>query len=500
MTHRGSDILGAALCLAVSLGSARAESTASPVQQTGTALSGPAHPGYEKIKHIIVIMQENRSFDHYFGTFPGADGIAMKDGVPTVCLPSSRSMACIAPYHTNTDIFGGGQHGTANGMRDIDGGRMDGFVIEGEKGERGCRWFENRPECTAETTDVMGYLDDREIPNYWAYARNFVLQDHMFESALGWSLPAHLFIVSGWSATCDQQGDPMSCHSDLLDLKKASWWQQQKYRLIHYAKRLHILPKTYAFMDHVQGEERDYAWTDLTYLLHKYGVSWSYYISAGPEPDCENDDEQDCVLKYQDQLTPGDWNPLRMFDTVKEDKQLDNIRDISEFYQAASQGNLPAVSWVVPNGEVSEHAPGRVSAGQSYVTGLINAVMNGPDWDSSVIFLTWDDWGGFYDHVPPPRIDENGYGLRVPALVISPYAKKNYIDDTVKSFDGYMKFIEDVFIAGARIDPKTDGRPDPRPTVREAVDSAGDFSEDFDFNQAPRPPLLLPQNPQTDLQ
>jgi hypothetical protein len=93
--------------------------------------------------------------------------------------------------------------------------------------------------------------------------------------------------------------------------------------------------------------------------------------------------------------------------------------------------------------------------------------MEGPDWDSTAIFLSWDDWGGFYDHVVPPQIDDNGYGLRVPGLVISPYAKRGYIDHQVLSSDAYLKFIEDDFLGGARLDPKTDGRPDPRPDVRE---------------------------------
>jgi phospholipase C len=129
------------------------------------------------------------------------------------------------------------------------------------------------------------------------------------------------------------------------------------------------------------------------------------------------------------------------------------------------------------------------------VTALINAVMKGPDWNSSAIFLTWDDWGGFYDHVVPPSVDQNGYGIRVPGLVISPYAKQGFIDHQTLSFDAYAKFIEDDFLSGQRLDPKTDGRPDLRPTVREAVPRLGDLVDDFNFAQAPRPPTLLPLFP-----
>jgi len=157
------------------------------------------------------------------------------------------------------------------------------------------------------------------------------------------------------------------------------------------------------------------------------------------------------------------------------------------------------VSWITPNGRVSEHPPGLISTGESYVTSLINAIMRGPDWSSTAIFVAWDDWGGFYDHVMPPQVDLQGYGLRVPGLVISPYAKQGFIDHQTLSFDAYVKFIEDDFLGGQRLDPKTDGRPDPRPDVRENLPVLGDLSADFDFNQQPRAPVVLPDNPPTDL-
>ena len=153
----------------------------------------------------------------------------------------------------------------------------------------------------------------------------------------------------------------------------------------------------------------------------------------------------------------------------------------------------------MPSGEVSEHPPAPVSFGQSYVTSLINAVMNGPDWDSTAIFVAWDDWGGFYDHVVPPTVDQNGYGLRVPGMVISPYAKRGYVDHQTLSFDAYDKFIEDDFLNGQRIDPATDGRPDPRPDVRENEKILGNLVNDFNFNQSPRAPVPLPVHPKTTL-
>jgi phospholipase C len=135
--------------------------------------------------------------------------------------------------------------------------------------------------------------------------------------------------------------------------------------------------------------------------------------------------------------------------------------------------------------------------GEAWVTDIVNAVMSGPDWKSTAIFVTWDDWGGFYDHVRPPRVDADGYGLRVPGLVISPYARRGMVDHQTLSFDAYIKFIEDDFLAGDRIDPATDGRPDSRPDVRENLRLLGDLRRDFDFSQPPRAPLLLAPCPAT---
>ena len=410
-------------------------------------------------------MQENRSFDSYFGTYPGVDGIPMKNGTPTVCVNDPRNGQCVKPYHDTNDKNGGGPHGAPAATADINGGKMDGFIAQAEKASKGCV-DANNPNCSNSTTpDVMGYHDAREIPNYWSYAKDFVLQDHMFEPNASWSLPSHLFMVSGWSAKCSTPGDPASCVNSLNGASGTKG----------------VL-------------KNDYAWTDLSYLLYKNKVSWAYYLDQGTQPDCA-DDQMTCPQKGQKVKVPGIWNPLPQFDTVKQDGQLSNIQDIGNFSTAAQKGTLPAVSWVTPNGTDSEHPPALVSTGQSYVTGLINAVMKGPDWNSTAIFLAWDDWGGFYDHVTPPNVDQNGYGLRVPGLVISPYARQGYIDKQTLSFDAYLKFIEDDFLNGARIDPKTDGRPDPRPDVRENVSILGNLQNDFDFSQSPRSPILLSQHP-----
>ncbi|MBV9915594.1 MAG: hypothetical protein JO153_03755 [Solirubrobacterales bacterium] len=416
-----------------------------------------------KIRHVVVIMQENRSFDSYFGTFRGADGIPAG-----VCVPDPLHGGCVAPFHDPADKNAGGPHGMVNAKADINGGAMSGFVAQAERGRK-CT--SNNPNCSpcqqagqSRCIDVMGYHDAREIPNYWRYANDFVLQDHMYEPNASWSLPEHLFMVSEWSAFCTNPVDPFSCKNALQNPNPSDG-------------------------------QAHYAWTDLTYLLHKAGVSWGYYVFKGTEPDCEDDTAVTCNGVPQNAATPGIWNPLPSFTTVRQDGQVGNVQSLTNFYRQARGGTLPAVSWIDPNGKLSEHPPALVSAGQTYVTGLINAIMSGPEWNSTAIFLSWDDWGGFYDHVVPPVADINGYGLRVPGIVISPYARQHLIDHQTLSHDAYNKFIEDDFLGGQRLNPANDGRPDPRPDVREASPLLGDLRADFDFAARPRPPEILPVHP-----
>jgi phospholipase C len=347
----------------------------------------------------------------------------------------------------------------------------------------------------------MGYHTQSDIPNYWAYANDFVLQDHMYEPNASWSMPAHLFLVSAWSAYCTQHVAASCTNADTL---KTIPDRPQYVPAVCCGENgptaggVTKLNKN-GRPKKTQAGQPIYAWTDLTYLLHQHDISWGYYVVTGSEPDCENDDAMSCAAVHQSASTPGIWNPLPWFDTVQQDHQLANIQSVQRFYDAAKQGTLPAVSWVVPSNTVSEHPPSRVSDGQSYVTSLVNAIMASPDWSSTAIFLSWDDWGGFYDHVVPPTVDENGYGLRVPGITISAYAKRGVIDHQTLSFDAYLKFIEDDFLSSQRLDPKTDGRPDPRPTVREDVAILGDLTQDFDFDQPPRSPVPLPVHPHTTL-
>jgi phospholipase C len=439
--------------------------------------------GIHKIQHVVIIMQENRSFDSYFGTYPGADGI--RHGT---CLPDPVHGGCVRPFHNPADRNFGGPHSAQNAAADVHGGSMDGFVGQAEGGFRCSSVDPNCSPCeqsnvsnhASRCMDVLGYHDAREIPNYWRYARDYVLQDHMFEPILSWSLPEHLYEVSEWSAYCTNPLDAFSCRP-ALQKPNPDW-----------------VPGPFGPDSGVAGPSdhtTHYAWTDLTYLLHANHVSWAYYVFKGTEPDCENDAATSCAPVAQGPHTHGIWNPLPDFTDVRQDHQLGNVQSLSNFFAATKHGSLPAVSWIIPNGTVSEHPKNLVSAGQTYVTGLINAIMRSPDWSSTAIFLSWDDWGGFYDHVVPPRVDRFGLGMRVPGLVISPYARRGAVDNQILSHDSYVRFIEDDFLGGQRLEPATDGRPDPRSSVREASPVLGSVAGAFDFNQRPRPPEILPIHP-----
>ncbi len=453
-----------------------AVASSQPTKHARTGVSASRYAvasGIHKIKHIVIIMQENRSFDNYFGTYPKAAGIPGLGGhsgkVP--CIPAPAKHRCVKPYHDRQDTNYGGPHDVAASAADIAGGKMNGFLSEQEQAVAKCGCGTPNPP-----NDAVGYHTSKELPNYWKYANDFVLQDHMFQPEASWSLPSHLYLVSLWSAHCANHS-PSSCkNNDSKPGNPPNWGH------------------------HPTRKPPIYAWTDLTYLLHKHKISWRFYIFKGIEPDCETDTSLTCKPVTQGPKSSPIWNPLRYFDTVRKDGQLKNIESINHFFNAAGKGTLPAVSWIMPNQQVSEHPLiAKISKGQTYVTGVINTIMQSPDWKSTAIFLTWDDWGGFYDHVRPPHVDQNGYGLQVPALMISPYAKKGYIDHQVLSFDAYAKFIEDDFMGSQRINPKTDGRPDPRPDVREKSSKLGDLIKEFNFNQAPRKPVILPVHPKTDL-
>ena len=406
----------------------------SPHARTTPPLNAP--PGLEKIQHFVFIMQENRSFDSYFGAYPGAEGTP-----PGICLTDpTAGQQCEAPYHDTKNVNRGGPHGWDNAHGSIDNGLMDGFLIQSYKGVsfggQGKPCLPPDPNCTPGTNprDVMGWHDYREIPNYWDYAKLYVLQDAMFESVASYSLPAHLYMLAA------QSGGYV-----------ASAGQRQ--------------PSTYNF-------------PEITELLTSGQLDWKYYVTSGTEPDTEDGEvvgSQSDVK--QDPLKYTFWNPLPAFPAVMGDpREVSRLVDVSQFYADAARGTLPQVSWVIPSGAVSEHPPGGLQQGMEYVTGLVNAVMNSPDWSTTAIFISWDDWGGFYDHVPPPQIDKYGLGIRTPGIVISPYAKEGFIDHKTYSFESWLRIVEERF----GVMPMT---------ARD--NKANDMIDAFDFTLQPRSPVLL---------
>ena len=305
-----------------------AASTAPDPTSTGVRAETGSSSGIEQIDHVIIIVQENRSFDHYFGTYPGADGIPTRaNGHTRVCIPNPFGRRCAKPYHSDSLFQEGGPHARPASTADINEGRMNGFIrVLGSK-QSYCHVTPSLPGCAGRLgpqsqADVMSWHDDREIPNYWAYAEHFVLQDRMFGPTDSWTLPAHLFLVSAWSASCSDPPDPMSCTSD-VSLRGPK-------DLVRY------------------GQRPRYAWTDITYLLHEAGVSWAYYIHRGTCLD------KPCDHPVDGGTTPAK-NPLIGFVTVHQNEQLGNIRTHPDYFAAARSGAPPSVSWIVPGDCCSEH-------------------------------------------------------------------------------------------------------------------------------------------------
>ncbi len=381
-----------------------------------------ADRGLDKITHVIWIIQENHSFDNYFGTFPGADGIPLSTCLPK--LPGGKS--CVKPFHMpkgepvcDLNHLWNAAHAA------YDNGHMDGFV-----------WAEGSPY-------TMGHYDQQDIPNYWAYARHFTLCDHFFSSLMGPSDPNHLYTVAA------QSGGLVGVAS----LKAA---------------------------ERFLGELDGFTFASMVGLFGRSNISWKYYVETRPVPPGQSAGG----LRYPDPKIYNGWNVLPGFKNVRTNPaMMARLVDLKEYFTDLRQGSLPQVCWIVPDDQDSEHPPeaaAPVAQGMWYVTRLVNALMESQYWKDSVVFLTWDDYGGFYDHVPPPQVDAYGYGPRVPTLVISPYAKRHYISHYTYDFTSMLKFMEERFGL-------------PPLTTRDA--RANDMLHCFDFKQKPISPFIIPIPP-----
>ncbi len=388
------------------------------VAQSSTATAPAA---FTAIKHVVFIVKENRSFDSYFGTFPGADGattavLSTGQTIPIPHLPDAT------PY----DIT----HAWVDSVTSIDGGKMDRFDLLGDRLNNGV---------------YMGVrqFTQADIPNYFALASKFVLADRMFSSMHSDSLPNHLYTIAatangvidipyrrsgamvtgGWG--CD---DPSDTFVPVMDDE-----------------------------DDIADEFPCFDFQTLADSLQNAGVSWKYYAPTANQ-------------------RGYNFNALNIINHIRYSSLwTTNIAPSTEFVTDALNGNLPAMSWVV-TGPESEHPPNSSCRGENWTVAQINAVMQGPDWDSTAIFVTWDDFGGFYDHVPPPYTDQFGLGARVPLLIISPFAKSGYISHTQYEMSSILKFVEERFGL-------------PSLTARDAA--ANDTLDSFDFTQPPLDPLVL---------
>jgi phospholipase C len=441
-----------------------------------------------QIQHVIVIMQENRSFDSYFGTFPGANGIP--NGV---CVPinvKKPTQGCVAPFHDVHQFNAGGPHFNANAVSDIDDGlvtsKMDGFVQTevkaGIKQGTPCDSLKVlTPPCYvvgqgAARHDVMGYHTDAEIPNYWLYAEHFRLSDEMFPGIRSWSMAIHMQMTSEWSASCTNPLQALTCVTD-MNPKAAT-------------------------------KASNYPWASVLQHLDVNGVSWKYYLGNGNEPDCDEADDT-CAPVALNETVYSYWNPVPYYSYVKAQGKpylAAHVTSIDQYLKDIKAGTLAQVSWVVPSADYSEHPPAGVTMGMNYTTSLVNAVMQSPYWANTVILLAWDDWGGFYDHVSPPLIrigagqPAYGLGLRTPEITIGAYVVPG-VDHTVYSVDSFTTFIEDLFAGGARLNPTALGNPDNRPYIADSTFTAstvsgtpvplGNLMSQFNFKQTPLPALVL---------
>ncbi len=339
------------------------------------------------IQHVVVIMMENHTFDNYFGTFPGANGVTL----PRATDP--------APLDFN--------HNGVAAAAAIDGGRMDEFPLRGH----------------------VQYTQ-ADIPNYWSYAQQFGLGDNFFTSMATSSSPNHIAMIAAQNGVLYETYNQHGCFSN-------------QDNLIY--SRLNTGNPFWSYPCHNVST--------LTTELDANGLSWRYYS------------------------TTAIWDAPQMIQGLA--GSPNDVHSPTQFIKDVQSGHMANVSWITPpGGDQSDHPPAPVEGAQDYVTQQVNAVMQSQYWSSTAIFLTWDDWGGYYDHVAPPQIDNLGLGPRVPLIVISPYAKHGYISHQLGEFSSFVKFVESNWNL-------------PNLGQRDANSNISNLFDYFDFNQTPLPPLIL---------
>jgi phospholipase C len=394
------------------------------------AVGTPLTPGaFDKIQHIVYIIKENHSFDSMFGRFPGAHG-ATRGTISTGQVVQLQHL----PDPPPNDI----KHTWTSALWATDGGRMDRFDLIPGGNAKG---------------NLLAYsqFHQEDIPNYWIYASTFAIADGMYSSITSGSYAGHLYTMAAQNmGAVDDPQSPTTIGGWGCDASADST----------------VPTITDTNPEELQNPYPCYSVNALANELQNAGVSWKSYAPPNNEPGYV-------------------WNSLRSFSQVF-NTSLWNSNVLSEnaFAQDAMSSNMPAVSWLVANTPESEHPVTSVCDGENWTVQQVNAIMAGPNWDSTAIFIVWDDFGGFYDHVPPPSQDLYGYSIRVPLIIISPYAKQTvygrqgYITHSTYELSSVLRFIEERF-GVAPLSP------------RDAT--ANDILDAFDFSQQPLPPLVLKQ-------
>ena len=429
----------------------------------GGGTDGGAHTASLPIKHVVFMVKENRTFDNYFGKFPGANGST------TGKLSDGGTIALGRLYdRSSPDI----SHAWAAAMTAYNDGGMNAFDIASVNA--GLIDDSGVPHAYQQAVQS-------DIPNYWTLAQQFVLGDNFFSSLHGPSFPNHLYTIAAQSGGV--MDNPQHRADAGLAPKVGPGGQPGEAGLepddvtpltqLNGVWGCDALPRTRVAVLDEEGEvEEIYPCFDFQTLgdeLDTAGVSWKMYAPSAGADDAGFQGSAGYIWTVYDAIRHMRDSPL----------WAEHVVDVSQFAIDAANGTLPAVSWISTPTPVSEHTPASVCVGENWTVSLLQALAGGPNWNDSAMFITWDDFGGFYDHVPPTQLDKYGLGFRVPLLVVSPYAKQGMIDSQRNEFSSVLKFIEGDFALPALTDRDL---------------NAGDLAEAFDFTQAPRAlPTLTPR-------
>jgi phospholipase C len=393
----------------------------------------------QKIRHIVFVVKENRTFDHLFGLVPGADG-------------ATEGVTCdgdVVPLARAEDDSPGPAHSFQSGLVAINGGKMNCFDELDSGGQ------------------LQGYVqyEEDQIPNYWEYATTFTLADRFFSSSYGPTTVEHYWIIASQSDRFVDNERPLDDQAGIGrpgDFCDDDLERQWSFRPLSADDEREV----YRLEEAVLVKEiRERFWIErwpchdiltMPDLLERAGISWRYYTGNAPY-----------------------FMVIRGIPHIRYGPMWAKVVDEAAFVPDAEAGHLPQVSWLIPNVEESDHpAYGALCSGENWTVRQLNAIMQGPQWKHTAVVLTWDDFGGFYDHVPPPHVDIYGYGPRVPAIILSPYSRPGFIFSETSDFSSVLRMMSTIFDL---------------PSLTERDANANDLLGAFDFAQAPLSPLVLPE-------